>query len=47
MKERGNLADIFAFTCGASCAHDGTWRRRRIKPCVRRYRAQRPGPCGP
>lgn len=47
MKERGNLADIFAFGYGAFCTHDDTWHRRRIKACVRRYRAPWPGRYGP
>lgn len=47
MEERGNLVDIFVFTYDVSRAHDGTWRRRRIKACVRRNRAPRPGPYGP
>lgn len=47
MKERGNLADTFAFTYGVSRARDGTRHRKRIKACPRRYRAQRPGLYGP
>lgn len=47
MKERGNLADTFAFTCGAFRNPDGTWHREWIKACVRRYRAPRPGLYGP
>jgi hypothetical protein len=47
MRERGNLADTFAFGYGAFRTQDGTWHRRRIKACVRQNRAPRPGLYGP
>ncbi len=47
MRERGNLADTFAFTYGAFRTPDSYLAQGWIKACVRRYRAPRPGLYGP